>query len=340
MNKLLNLSDDEYLVSFCIPIYKYPVEKLYKCLDSILNCGLDTADYEIIIISDGNNKTFNKELDKLLEYYKSITNVNIQIAIHMKNSGLFEARKTGVKLSHGSYICHVDCDDDLEPGCFDDLNDFISNSKTEWDIIQYNYNMIYPKEMKNASKSYYKFEEYIAKDNKSLLELCIVDDGIPKYIWGKLINRKVYNRVLNNMPDTYVNFAEDFLALVFLTSNSKSYIFRKDIRMYNYYRTDDSMTSHYKNINKEKWQSLMSVANVINITDINNFKDEKVKKEMQKIHTKYALELYSLLRLRDQVFESDEMKNYAIKSFTDIFGKETVNRFEKAFEESNQNKNK
>lgn len=334
-NDLLDLNDDEYLVSFCVPIYKYPVTDMTKCIDSILNCGLDKNDYEIIIISDGNTKSFNDELDNLLTFYTQMHGINVKTVLHLRNSGLFEARKSGVRMSRGKYICHVDCDDTLEENCLSDLNEFISNSKTEWDIIQYKYDTIFHKETRSTPKIYTNYKTRI--EENSLLRLCIVEDGIPRYIWGKLIKRDIYKRILDKMPEMYINFAEDFLALVFLTTYSKTYIYRENIKMYNYYRTDDTMTSHVNKMGKNKWDNLLSVAKVIEITKPDNFKDPDIKKCISKVHEKYALELYSLLTLED-IFESDDVKKYAIDSFAKTFGANNAKRIEKAFKYLQQHK--
>lgn len=330
-------TEKSILVSFCIPTYKFPIEKMPKCIDSILICGLDKDKFEIVIVSDGNTKEYNTELEKFIVEYSKKNDVIIRYVVHTTNLGLFEARKSAARVATGKYICHVDSDDWIEKDCFKDLPDFLGQSKCEYDIIQYGYETVYTDKVVKPSGKYSKYSSYIAPENSSLLRFCIVDSGIPRYIWGKLISRQLYKRVENILPDTYVNFAEDFLALVFLSTYSKSYCYRQDIKMYNYSRLEESMTSHVKKIGKEKWNSLLSVANVIEITKLDNFRDNDVKSAMAKSHLKYSMELYSLLVL-DDIFESEEAKKYAIDSFVATFGEKNVANIEKAFKEMQKNK--
>lgn len=325
------------LVSFCIPTYKFPIEKLPKCMDSILDCGLSKDKFEMVIVSDGNTREYNSELEKFIVEYSEKNDIIVRYVVHTTNLGLFEARKSAARVATGKYICHVDSDDWIEKDCLKDLPDFLGKSEYDYDIIQYGYETIYTNKQVKPSGKYSKYTSYIAADNSSLLRFCIIDGGIPRYIWGKLISRQLYKKLENILPDVYVNFAEDFLALVFLTSYSKSYCYREDIKMYNYSRLDESMTSHVKKIGKEKWNSLLSVANVIEITKLDNFRDADVKAAMAKSHLKYSMELYSLLTL-DNIFESDEIKKYAVDSFVAAFGEKNVANIEKTFKEMQKRK--
>ena len=330
-------TEKSILVSFCIPTYKFPIKDLPKCMDSILNCGLSKDNFEMVVVSDGNTKEYNSELESFIVEYSKNNDIIVRYVVHTTNLGLFEVRKSAARVATGKYICHVDSDDWIEKDCLKDFPDFLDKNEIEYDIIQYGYETIYPKKVVKPSVRYDKYLEYVAPENSSLLKMCIVDGGIPRYIWGKLISRQIYKKVENILPDVYVNFAEDFLALVFLSTYSKSYCYRKDIKLYNYSRLDESMTSHVKKMGKEKWNSLLSVANVIEITKLDNFRDADVKAAMAKSHLKYSMELYSLLTL-DGIFESEEVKKYAIDSFVAAFGEKNVANIEKSFKEMQKNK--
>ena len=320
--------NDKCIISFCIPCYKYDTDKLIRCLDSILNCGMNLSNYEVIVVDDGDTEEIKKSLVNTLTKYKDKTGMNLGLIIHSSNMGLYEVRKTAVHDAAGEYICHIDYDDYLEPGCFKDIKHFYSRNGTKWDIIQYRYNTITSKKtVPIPEKHILSPNKY--KSEKSLLNLYTTEGKIPQYIWGKLISRNLYERVRTKLPDVYVNFAEDFLALTFLTAYAKTYMYR-DILMYNYMRTEDSMTSHENKMGISKWRNLLTVGNVIAITDPKYFTDEKVKKFITNKHYRYITELFSILTL-DDVFIDEETKKQAVNEFIGVFGEGVFNQLNESF---------
>ena len=314
--------ENQCLISFCVPCYKVPIDKVKRCLESIYNCGMYPFNYEIIIVDDGDTKEkFTELLDTISVFKKDHDLKNVKIVSHTKNMSLFEARKSAVHVATGAYVCHVDSDDYLEPNCLRNFTKFYWENEDKWDIIQYNYRVVGDKRNKGLNKKDYK-DEYIS--DKSLLKLFTVDNGIPGFIWGKLIARRVYKAAYSRMPDTYVNMSEDYLAMIFITTYSRSYKAFKDTYFYNYIRTEDSMTSHIKKITLDKWKNLLTVKNVIEYTDPKYFKDDDVKKSIERYHLKMLFELWSTLTL-DNMFDSEENKNEAIKMFIDVFGEKVAN---------------
>ena len=320
--------ENQCLISFCVPCYKVPADKVKRCLESIYNCGMRPFNYEIIVVDDGDNKEdLGKLLDTISSFKKDRNLENIRIVQHVKNMSLFEARKSAVHVATGAYICHVDSDDYLEPNCLRDFTKFYWENENKWDIIQYNYKVVGDNNSKGLNNDRY-ISEYVGK--KSLLNLFVVNNVIPGFIWGKLIAKRVCKAAYSRMPDTYVNMSEDYLAMVFITSYSKSYKAFKEKYFYNYVRTEDSMTSHVKSMTINKWQNLLTVRNVIEYTDPKYFSDCEVKDAIKKYHLKMLFELWSTLTL-DNVFDTEEDKNKAVKMFIDTFGEDIANELNESF---------
>ena len=93
-------------LSIIIPFYnsgKY----LPTCIDSLLNQGIDTKDYEILIINDGST-------DNSLEVAQQYANIHSNISVHTKtNGGVGSARNRGMALAKGTYLYFIDPDDYL-----------------------------------------------------------------------------------------------------------------------------------------------------------------------------------------------------------------------------------
>lgn len=95
-------------LSVIIPVYN--VEKyITKCLESILDQGLENPDYEIIIVNDGST-------DSSLRIVESYAESNTHIKIFNKeNGGAGSARNYGMDCAKGKYIYFIDPDDFLLP---------------------------------------------------------------------------------------------------------------------------------------------------------------------------------------------------------------------------------
>ena len=107
MNKagIKNILDNP-LISVIVPAYNAE-QYIRDCLDSIINQTYQNL--EIICINDGSQ---DNTAEILNEYDKADSRF---IVIHRQNKGLVSARKEGVKIARGEYICYVDADDWIDP---------------------------------------------------------------------------------------------------------------------------------------------------------------------------------------------------------------------------------
>ena len=89
--------------SVLFPVYN--VEKyLSSCLESVLRQTF--SDYEVILIDDGSKDSSGRICDDYAERYPG--KIRVQ---HKPNQGLISARRAGLKLANGSYVCFLDSDD-------------------------------------------------------------------------------------------------------------------------------------------------------------------------------------------------------------------------------------
>lgn len=91
-------------LSIIIPVYN--VEKyISTCLDSLLDQGLDSKEYEIIIVNDGST-------DDSIKIAQGYAKINDHIKVFNKeNGGVGSARNFGMKWANGKYIYFIDPDD-------------------------------------------------------------------------------------------------------------------------------------------------------------------------------------------------------------------------------------
>ena len=163
-------------ISIIIPLYN--VEKYINiCIHSILNQGLDSKDYEILIINDGSTDNSLNVVKKFEQKYYNI------FVYTQKNEGVGSARNKGVSLAKGKYVYFLDPDDYLAENVLKtiiyhadthnvDILTFISEGTTSSNI--------------NKSKT----------ENRSSLKINTVSSGI-EYIGEKVFKNEVWWYIIN-----------------------------------------------------------------------------------------------------------------------------------------------
>lgn len=96
------------LLSIVVPIYNVEMY-IAKCLQSAIHNGMDSDDFEIIVIDD-------ESRDNSVAIVEEFKNVHTTIKLFsQKNKGLGGARNTGIDNASGNYILFLDSDDLLLP---------------------------------------------------------------------------------------------------------------------------------------------------------------------------------------------------------------------------------
>jgi len=93
-------------ISIIVPIFNIE-SYLPRCIESIR--AQTYKDIEIILVDDGSTDSCSQMCDDYASKDHRIT------VVHKKNGGLVSARKFGLEVANGDYICHVDGDDWLHP---------------------------------------------------------------------------------------------------------------------------------------------------------------------------------------------------------------------------------
>lgn len=120
------------LFSIIIPVYN--VEKyLSTCLESVF--AQSFKDYEILLIDDGSKDSSGGICDSYCEKYPDRIRV-----LHKQNQGQIFARRTGLSLARGTYVCFLDSDDCWEADTLSQLYNVISQENA--DVIMFRWKLI------------------------------------------------------------------------------------------------------------------------------------------------------------------------------------------------------
>ncbi len=99
------------LLSVIIPLYN--CEKYIPAsLDSILNQGLSSNEYEIIVVNDGSTDNSSRIAHS---YARDYSNIKV---VEQGNQGVATARNRGLTLASGEYVHFVDGDDQIEANSY------------------------------------------------------------------------------------------------------------------------------------------------------------------------------------------------------------------------------
>lgn len=120
------------LFSVIIPVYN--VEKyLSFCLDSVL--GQTFSDYEVILIDDGSTDSSGRICDDYANRFPDRFRVQ-----HKPNQGLISARRAGLKLVKGQFVCFMDSDDCWVDNTLSRLHEIIKT--TDSDVVLFLFSRI------------------------------------------------------------------------------------------------------------------------------------------------------------------------------------------------------
>lgn len=199
-------------LSIIIPLYNKE-KYIERCLQCLLNQGLSSIDYEIIIVDDGSKDSSVVTVKN----YVNINGISNLKLIQQVNQGPSAARNNGLLKAEGDYLYFLDADDLLSKNA---LNVLLSLSKeNDLDILEFDTKEI--EEEKLTELPLIEFKEKNISITKGTT--FIAENDLRNQAWRYLIKRKF-------LLDTGIIFLEDmrayedliFTANVFLLSNKTS----------------------------------------------------------------------------------------------------------------------
>ncbi len=263
------MTESDILISFIVPIYN--VEPyLRKCVKSIINQTYKNI--EIILVDDGSPDNCPKICDEYASIDSRI------VVIHKANGGLVSARKAGISVATGDYICYVDGDDWISPIMAEKFHAAIIDDKP--DIVCCGDIEVFPKcniyKPHPEREGFYQKHDIIADIYPSLIHRAdgyYFDCGTPGKCVKACLTKSKYSLVNNS-----VCMGEDFIYITSVITSANSLYIIKDC-FYYYRQQPKSITRSPKPISWEYPKQLLEhFTNDINL-DQSDFR-EQVKRHM------------------------------------------------------------
>lgn len=251
-------------ISIIVPVYNTE-NYLDRCLKSIMNQSL--KEIEIIVVNDCSP-------DNSLEIIKENMKIDKRIILINKceNEGLASARNSGLKISSGEYILHIDSDDWIEKDYLKDMYEIALQSNADMVITDFYI------DYENV-KIFYQIDQYeetgVLLENKKVIEnLSIGEKRSFPCIWNKLVKKEVYIKNNIQFPEG-ISIGEDLATTTFLLYFSKNIVKLKRAYLH-YIQNPNSMTKEYK------YSALTDIYFVLNKIE-RFFKDKNYDEFLEKL---------------------------------------------------------
>ena len=234
------------LVSIVIPVFG--VEKyIEKCSRSLFE--QDYPDIEFIFVNDHTTDNSIKILESLIKEYPQ-REKDIYIINKQQNEGLPQARATGLKYCHGSYIIHVDSDDWVEPNYISSLVQKALESKAE--IVWCDYLI------ETTTQSEQIINNYETDSQIEILKKLLTGE-FHSAVWNKLISKNLYTP---ETEFTRFNQLEDLVLTTqhFLNAKKWAYVPRL---LYHYRINNTSLSFSDKRIKKRCYEEYYNFKKVL-----------------------------------------------------------------------------
>lgn len=125
----------DILLSYIVPVYNTRTY-LSKCLESLLNQGLQPDEFEVLVIDDGSTDGSREEVASWAEIHPQAH------LITQANAGVSAARNHALDQAQGRYVQFVDSDDYLEDGMMASLLQRAVDE--DLDVLQFNFKIVNP----------------------------------------------------------------------------------------------------------------------------------------------------------------------------------------------------
>ena len=270
------------MVSVIVPVYNTK-EYLENCVTSIL-CQ-DYHPIEIILIDDGSSDGSDVVCDELSASHDNI------IVLHKDNSGLSNARNSGIEIASGDFLMFVDSDDDLSSS--DLISKNIAFFDDSIDIVQFPIEKIWPyknqREFLCLTKGVISTEEEFLQNLLPIYQTCKINGSV----CNKIFKRQVFEALRFKSGAIH----EDSLMLLYVSENYHHLVL-SDSGFYRYYIREKSINTSPHSF---KWFSDLLVLLSSYAERCNKFSN------LKEVRINIYFMMMNILRLASHTIKDDEL---------------------------------
>ncbi len=287
-------------LSIIIPAYNAQ-NHIKSCLDSLLyecnNSTMYNHMVEIIIIDDGSTDETFEIANSYSKFFDS-TYINLNVVSQI-NSGVSQARNTGLFLASGKYIFFLDADDCLRENS---LTSIFSDIEKNYDFCAYSHHNLFMESGKQEEVSLPVIGDNIDKNNTA--DFIMYSTSSLNECWGKLFK----NSIIKEHQICFqkgIKSGEDLLFVMEYYTYAKTISFKKESILN--YRIHSQSAMHGFNVeNRMKFNEYLYSYYLKYITN----KNDDLKKAAYVYH----------FRIMTDLFRTYSIQENAKKNLTFLYG--------------------
>lgn len=218
-------------ISVIVPVYNV-APFLRKCIDCIIVQSF--KDFELLLIDDGSHDESANICD---EYALKDGRIHV---VHQINAGVTAARRRGVEMARGNWLCFVDGDDMLPK---DALLDLYNNGTEGVDIVIGSQIYMVDEQGNNVRK----ICAQSSSDDWSNIDFlkALLEGKTPLSVCGKLYRRDLFDSLVFDLPKS-MPYGEDYIMNVRLAVKVQK-VRAIDRHVYNYVQHENSCMHTFQN---------------------------------------------------------------------------------------------
>ena len=242
-------------ISVIIPMYNASLT-IEKCSTSLFNQTMSEG-VEFLFIDDCSSDNSVEILKKNLSYYPKL-NDQTRILHNIRNLGVTDTRKRGLKEANGEYVAWVDSDDWIEPDMLEKMWGATNNGIIDV-VVQNVYREVYEEDRIEKN---WEWKLYSAKDPQYALALYYTNKFIP---WGLPFQMSRRSLIILASQLVYnVSVTEDAMMIIYLFSMAKSCVWLEQPFYHYTSKANSNSLTHRKYQTVEEWNR--QVLNIDSVT--------------------------------------------------------------------------
>ena len=216
--------------SIIVPVYNRE-KYIGRCIESVT--AQTFQDWELILIDDGSADSSKA----ICETYAKKNPLQIRV-VHQANSGVLKARRTGIAVSKGDYLCFLDSDDIYKETLLECVTPFLTSYDP--DILVFGFQKISKNgeiletRLPESSIAYYSGEKMIEIHEKLVT-------GNLSNLWNQVVKRSVVDFDADYSQVEWVFKGEDLLQNLAFYAGSQSVLLIPEC-LYSYYDNQSGLT--------------------------------------------------------------------------------------------------
>ena len=216
--------------SIIVPIFNSE-KYLYRCIDSVISQSY--TNWELVLIDDGSTDSSREICDTYAVTYPLQVKV-----IHQENAGVLKARRVGISVSKGDYLCFLDSDDFYDRNLLERVTSYLA--LYDPDVLVFGFRIVTERGDILETKTPNKTPTLYTGDKMKEIHEKIVTGNLSN-LWNQIVRKSCVDFESDYSKYYWVYKGEDLLQNLAFIERADSVLLVPDC-MYSYFINQEGLT--------------------------------------------------------------------------------------------------